>query len=328
MVGGEQTSERKSSVMSFAYDGVVDPAPARLAALAAIVDHGTFEAAARRLHVTPSAVSQRIRALEQAAGQVLLRRTTPCRPTAAGEALVRLARQTALLHDEAAAVLAGGGAAPVSLSVAVSADALATWFRGALAALARSGTDRPAVALRLHVEDQGWSADLLRRGDVLGAVTSDPVAVQGCTSEPLGVLRYRAVAAHGLVPDGPAPDAPAGLPMLVLNEKDDLQHGVLRARGLAEPTVVHRVPTSADFAEAVRLGLGWGLLPEPQLAPLLRDGAVVDLGIDPVDVALHWQRWRLDTPALERLTDAVRDAARAGLHPPTGHPGPTGATGR
>ena len=42
----------------------------------AIADHGSFDAAARRLHITPSAVSQRIRALEGATGQVLISRGT------------------------------------------------------------------------------------------------------------------------------------------------------------------------------------------------------------------------------------------------------------
>ncbi len=287
----------------------MDPAPAQLEALAAIVDLGTFDAAARRLHVTPSAVSQRIRALERAAGQVLLRRTTPCRPTPAGEALVRLARQTALLRAEAAVLLSGAGTGPVVLSVAVGADALATWFRGVLADLARPAADGSAVALRLHVLDQAYSADLLRAGDVLAAVTSDPVAVQGCSSEPLVVMRYHAVAARSLLPDGPSEEALAVLPMVVLDEQDDLQHRLLRERGVPEPRVVHRVPTSADFAAAVRLGLGWGMLPEAQLTSAAGEPPLLRLGTPPVDVALHWQRWRIDAPGLERLTDAVRRAA-------------------
>ena len=49
----------------------------QLRALAAAVDHGSLEAAARALHLTPSAVSQRIKALEQGAGAVLLRRSRP-----------------------------------------------------------------------------------------------------------------------------------------------------------------------------------------------------------------------------------------------------------
>jgi LysR family transcriptional regulator (chromosome initiation inhibitor) len=104
------------------------------------------------------------------------------------------------------------------------------------------------------------------------------------------------------------------MPMVVFNEKDELQHDVLAARGAAEPPVVHRVPTSADFLEAVCLGLGWGMIPHPQLAPAVASGRLVPLGTRlHTDVQLYWQRWRLDSPALDRLTDVVRRAARAGL---------------
>ena len=282
-------------------------APAQLAALVAIAEQGTFEAAARHLHITASAVSQRIRALESEVGQVVVQRTTPCRPTEAGEVLLRLARQTRLLHDEVQDALAHGHLGTIDLPVAVSADSLATWFRAVLADVA--GWDD--VALRLHVEDQAFSADLLRSGAVLAAVTSDPVAVQGCSVEPLGALRYVPAAAPAVTERwrrGRAPDW-AAMPMVVFNEKDALQHEVLVARGVAEPPVVHRVPTSADFLEAVRLGLGWGMIPLPQL-----DGTLVPLGSRlHVDVSLHWQRWRLASPTLDRITDVVRRAARATL---------------
>src|SRR6478609_7327110 len=73
--------------------------------LAAVVDEGTLDAAARRLHVTPSAVSQRIKALEEQLGRLVLVRSKPVRPTDAGAAIVRLARQAALLeHDTLAAL--------------------------------------------------------------------------------------------------------------------------------------------------------------------------------------------------------------------------------
>ena len=290
----------------------MDLVPSQLAALVAIADQGTFEAAARHLHVTPSAVSQRIRALESAVGRVVVQRTTPCRPTAAGEVLLRLARQTQLLYDEVRDALADGHRSTVDLPVAVSADSLATWFRDVVGAVA----GWPDVALRLHVEDQGFSAGLLRSGDVLAAVTSDPAAVQGCSVERLGTLRYVPAAApafaerwrHGRGHDW------AAMPLVVFNEKDALQHEVLAARGVGEPPVVHRVPTSADFHETVRLGLGWGMIPEPQLRPDVRAGRLVPLGSRVhLDVALHWQRWRLDSPVLDRLTDEVRTAARASL---------------
>ncbi len=278
--------------------------PDQLAALAAIVEHGTFEAAARSLHVTTSAVSQRIRALEASAGRVLVSRTAPCTPTAAGEPLVRMARQWALLLAEAR-VEPG---AVVDLPVAVNADSLATWFRGVVGEVAAW----EGVALRLHVEDQGWSSALLRRGDVLAAVTSDPVAVQGCTVEPLGVMRYRPAATPAYAERwrrGRGYDW-ARMPVVVFNEKDALQHDLLVARGLGAPPVVHRVPTSHDFHEAVRLGLGWGLLPSAQLDPDLATGRLVTLSArDHVDVPLFWQRWRLESTVLTRLSGVVRQAA-------------------
>ncbi|GGO74402.1 LysR family transcriptional regulator ArgP [Nocardioides deserti] len=282
--------------------------PAWLAALTAIADHGTFDAAARHLHLTPSAVSQRIRALESEVGQVVVRRTAPAEPTAAGEALLRLARQTTLLHEEALRELGGHEGGVARLPVAVNADSLATWFHDVLGAVA----DRGDAALQLHVLDQAWSADLLRAGTVLAAVTSDPVAVQGCSVEPLGTLRYAAAAAPSLAERfrrGRGVDWSA-LPVVVFDDKDALQHELLGGRGLGLPPVVHRVPTSADFLEAVRLGLGWGALPEPQLLPDLDAGRLVRLDARRhLDVPLHWQRWRLRSALLDTLSDDVRRAA-------------------
>ena len=284
----------------------MDLNPGQLDALVAIAEHGSFEAAARELHITPSAVSQRVRALEAIAGQVLVSRGAPCRPTPHGERLVRLGRQTRLLYDEASEAL--GAVTTVELPVAVNADSLTTWFRDVLATAAWwDGT-----AIRLQVEDQAYSQQLLRSGDVLAAVTSDPEAVQGCSVEPLGALRYvpaAAAAFAGRWRRGRAPDW-AAMPAVVFGAKDDLQQDMLRRRGLPQlPPLVHQVPTSADFLAAVRLGLGWGMLPEPQARADLTAGQLVRLSGDVLDVPLFWQRWRLDSPRLTTLTDAVREAA-------------------
>ncbi|MFE4001056.1 LysR family transcriptional regulator ArgP [Nocardioides sp. YIM B13467] len=286
--------------------------PTQLETLVVIAEEGTFDAAARRLHITPSAVSQRIRALERAAGQVLVRRTTPCTPTEAGEPLIRHGRQLRLLLDEAAATLSAGDSSDdtvVDLSVVVNADTLATWFRPVLDEVAT--WDR--TALRITVEDQGYSADALRRGEVLAAVTSEPKPVQGCTVEPLGRLRYTPGATPALVErhrKGRGIDWGA-IPMIVFNEKDHLQDEVLAAHGATRPPVVHRVPSSHDFHEAIRRGLGWGMLLDAQAEADLESGATVPLpGAKPIDMQLFWQRWRLDSIALDDLSEAVRRAAR------------------
>lgn len=99
--------------------------------LLAVVDEGTFDAAAAVLHVTPSAVSQRVKALEQRTGRVLLVRTKPVRPTESGEVVVRFARQLARLERDARAELGMSGASePTWVTVAVNADSLSTWFLG------------------------------------------------------------------------------------------------------------------------------------------------------------------------------------------------------
>ncbi|HEX3959975.1 MAG TPA: LysR family transcriptional regulator ArgP [Trebonia sp.] len=279
---------------------------AQLDALVAIADAGSFEAAARALHVTPSAVSQRIRALEAAVGQVLVSRGTPCRSTAQGERLVRLGRHTRLLYDEAAHEL--GAMAAVDVPVAVNADSLATWFRDVLAEAAGWA----ATSVRLHVEDQAHSQELLRRGEVLAAVTSDPTAVQGCAAEPLGALRYVPAATPELAARWAREDGPdwAAMPMLMFNEKDELQDQALARLGVStRPPVVHRVPSASDFFEAVRLGLGWGMLPDLQAGPDLAAGRLVRLPGDIASVPLYWQHWRLESPRLVRFTQSVRGAA-------------------
>jgi len=286
----------------------------QLRALLAVVDEGSFEGAAVALHLTQSAVSQRIRALETAVGQVLVRRSRPAGVTGAGAVYLRLARQVVGLADEAhAEVTAGASAGRPVLPVAVNSDSLGTWVLPALAPLA------DGIVFDLHREDQDHSADLLREGTVVAAITTAARPVQGCTSHRLGVLRYRPMAAAHRVaawlPEGPTPDALATAPLVVFDRKDDLQDRYLRGRG-ADPALPprHHVPASADFVLAVRLGLGWGMLPDADAAAGEADGTLVDL--DPgrhVDVTLYWQQWTVRTAALERTGAAVRAAAEAYL---------------
>jgi LysR family transcriptional regulator (chromosome initiation inhibitor) len=274
--------------------------------LAAVVDEGTLDAAARRLHVTPSAVSQRLRALEDQLGRVVLVRSKPVRTTAAGDAVVRLARQIALLeHDTLAAIGAEGGAV-ASVPLAVNADSLATWF---LPPLQRVAARRPVV-FDLHRDDQDFTAGLLESGVVMAAVTSREAPVAGCRVRSLGVLRYEAVASAGFAArwfaEGVHTGSLAAAPVVDFDRRDDLQTRWLTARGVpvGQPPR-HRVPASQDFASAVSLGLGWGLLPDFQSAGGLAKGTLVRLGGDPVDVPLYWQQWNLTSPLLDEVADEV-----------------------
>ncbi|MBO9040704.1 LysR family transcriptional regulator ArgP [Curtobacterium flaccumfaciens] len=292
-----------------------------LETLLAAVDHGTLDAAARALSITPSAVSQRIKSMEQQVGRVLLQRTTPVRPTADGEVVLRHARQVRLLDEETSSALGGGGPAVPSISLAVNADSLGTWFLDALA-LVRADTE---VVFDLHREDQDRTAELLRAGTVMGAVTAEADPVQGCSSVPLGIDRYRAVASPSFVARYLGDTGTERrmlrrldeVPLVDYDRDDDLQQGYLRqVLGHAPGGPRHFVPTSADFARAVTLGFGWGLLPEAQCLEAIDRGVLVELAPGrSADVALWWQRWNLASPLLERVTDAVRATAAERLHP-------------
>lgn len=298
----------------------------QLSAFEAVLREGSFEAAARQLHVTPSAISQRIKLLEERLGRVLIRRGAPCVATDAGGALQRYVQQLALLEAQALAPFglvgdaAGTRSMPTAasrlpLAIAVNADSLATWFAPALAAVQAAH----AVTFQLVVEDQDHSSELLRQGRVIAAVSAEPRAVQGCDVLRLGAMRYLAVAS----PDyqrrwfaGGVTDAALAMaPCNVFNRKDELQARFLRRltrRRISPPQ--HQVPSTHGFIHAALLGLGWGMNPQALVAPLLASGALVELAPGRhLDVPLYWQHWRLDVALMRALRDAVRDAAGAML---------------
>ena len=322
---------------------MVDLQPDQLRTLAAIAAEGTFEAAAHRLGVTPSAVSQRVRALESTVGQVLVRRGKPAELTPPGQVLVRHACHLALQQADVLAELGIGamerpagdpaadddGAAPLpEITLVVSGDAMTTWALPAL--VEASGWAR----LEVLREDEEHSIGLLRDGTAVAAVTSVAEAVPGCRSTLLGQMRYRPMASPAFVarwfPDGPTLAALSRAPVLAFDRKDDLQERYLRLRaqgaagtgaGTATGTVIdpprHLVPASNEFRRAIELGMGWGMLPDLQSARAERAGRLV--GFDDaraVDVPQHWQQWRLHSTSLDRLASAVSRAARAALGSP------------
>jgi len=289
----------------------VTPDLDQLRALAAAIDTGTFDAAARRLHVTPSAISQRIRALENSVGSVLLTRSRPVRATEVGGTYLALARKIDALTLDALAVTGSGD--PHPLPIAVNGDSLATWVLPALAPLAGD------IRFTFHREDQDHSTALLRDGTVMAAITTEATPVQGCTSRSLGTMRYRLLASSALAKrwfaDGVDATTIARAPVVVFDAKDDLQHRYVRDRwDTSIDPRPHYVPSSTDFVAAVAQGFGWATVPDLQSAPLLASGALVEL--DPrhhLDVALHWQQWALSTAALDRTAAAIAEAAAAAL---------------
>ncbi len=292
-----------------------------LSALAAVVREGSFERAARALNVTPSAISQRIRLLEERVGCALVVRGQPCQATPAGRRLCHHVDRVRLLEQElqeALPSLAPEGVARVALPVAVNADSLATWFAPTLAAFAANA----AVLLEVAVDDQDHTAEWLRTGAVLAAVTGSARPAAGCNSQPLGLMRYRAVASPAYMQHHFSAGVDAGslasAPSLQYNAKDELQESWVRQwchQDVELPR--HSLPSTHAFVIAALGGMGWGMQPEALIREHLESGALVELVPDTaLDVPLHWQQARAASALLESLTRQVMAAARAALLPP------------
>lgn len=280
-------------------------------AFLAILETGSFEAAAKQLFVTPPAVSQRIRQLEERLGTLLIERVTPARPTPAGERLLQNVRPMRQLEDEVLASLSPDmQSGPARLSLALPAD----WFATRFFPLVRDFAARHDVRFEIITDDQDHSLERLRKGDVMGTVTSEEHPLQGCRSFSIGSLHYLAVATPDFAarwfPDGLTREALKVAPVIAGNRKDALQHRFAKQTvgddfELPEENL-HFFSSVEAVAEAVRRGFGWSLVPEEFFGPDLVDLAPGRL----LEVPLYWQTTRICSGLVAELTDELRRRTR------------------
>ncbi|MFK3688986.1 LysR family transcriptional regulator ArgP [Agrobacterium tumefaciens] len=291
-----------------------------LRAVALVARTGSFEKAAQAMHVTPSAVSQRIKQLEERMGVVLIVRGNPCVATEKGEWLCRHMDHVGMLESELfqrLPALADSGVArePVTLNIATNADSLGTWFLDAVSKFT-GGSD---YLVNIAVDDQDHTVEWLRAGRVLAAVTAHDKPVQGCRVTPLGVLRYHATASPDFMArhfaEGVTSASLSRAPGLTFNQKDRLQANWIRkvlGKDVSYPT--HWLPSTDGFVKASLAGMGWGLNPVQLVAEHLTAERLVEVVPGtPLDTPLYWQVNRLAAERLKGLTDAVVGTARAVL---------------
>jgi LysR family transcriptional regulator (chromosome initiation inhibitor) len=285
---------------------------ALLDALAAVVRHGSFDRAASALNVTPSAVSQRVKLLEERVGTVLVKRGQPCVATASGALLCRHTERVQLLEAEL------GGAMPTftgaldgsqpTLRVAVNDDSVGTWFIDAVAPFC---VER-GILLDLVIDDQDHTAQRMRDGSVQGAVTTQAEPVQGCRSTRLGRMRYLAVCSpeyfERYFAQGVGRESLRRAPCIEFNPKDQLQKRFIRRVTRAQVDApLHWIPHVAGFLRCCLNGLGWGMCPERMIAPHLASGELVELTPGrALDVDLYWQSWRLSIGWLDDFGAMLR----------------------
>ncbi|WP_037308197.1 LysR family transcriptional regulator ArgP [Ruegeria halocynthiae] len=290
--------------------------PIHLSALSSILRHGSFDAAAAELAVTPSAISQRIKALEDRVGAALINRGTPCTATPAGLRIAQHAEDIGLLEAKLARDLTlDQTSGPARVRVAVPADSLATWFIDVMAQV-------DDLLFDLVVDDQDYSAEWLRRGEVSAAITVGGHSVAGCDTVALGALRYLPTASPAYMrkwfADGVSETTLAQAPCLTFNQKDGLQKSwIIEQTGRRISPPSHYLPSSQGFVDAAIAGLGWGMNPTVLAQPALEDGRLcLVLPEAHLDVPLTWQVVRVLAPALAPLTTAIKRAAAIELLPP------------
>jgi LysR family transcriptional regulator (chromosome initiation inhibitor) len=291
----------------------------QLEAFGAVVEHGSFGLAAQTLSLTLAAVSLRIKSLETALGQRLLVRGKRVRATPAGQALLTHVKQVQMMESDLLSGLQGSGAASgmrwQSLSVAINADSVASWFLPGVAPLLQ----RHRLLVDIVIDDQDHTHDALKSGDVIGCVTTLAEPMRGCVAEPLGVMRYRCVASAALAQQcrtargGVSAHRLLARPAVIFNRKDALQDSFLEQHfGLRQAHYPrHFVPAIDAFETAIGLGMGWGMVPEQHLKG--RTDLHEILPGATVDVALYWQHWAREPLSAQKLTASVKAAAREGL---------------
>ena len=289
--------------------------------LSAVVREGSFEAAAKSMKVTQSAVSQRIRQLEEKAGVVLVARGRPCLPTEAGIQYCRHVEQVTLLQqelDERMRALVGGdiaGAATIRLGV--NNDSLATWFPN----LIKRASQELGIRLDVLPDDQDHTEASLKSGDALAVITALETPIHGCRRLSLGSMDYIAVASpeffHAQFSNGVSLDTLRGSICLAYNRKDNIQdQWMTLCFGETVPLSTHFVPSYEGYIACCRNGTAWGLVPSIAAIPLVELGQLEELSPGKaVRVSLHWQASMQSSEILTRLGDLVLEEATKHLIP-------------
>ncbi|MFW2367906.1 MAG: LysR family transcriptional regulator ArgP [Desulforhopalus sp.] len=279
-----------------------------------VAQEGGFDKAARVLCITQSAVSQRVKLLEELTGQVLIARTTPPKPTSAGQNLLKHYLQVKRLEDD----LMGEIGEPAdkgfaTIAVGINADTLAIWLIDAI----KTFLLEERVLLDIRVDDQEQTHRLLKDGEVMGCISTQEQVMQGCRIEYLGCMNYHIVAAPGFAarhfPNGLTIEDVQRAPALIFDRNDELLLKLLRqSLGDAPASIpAHYVPSVEKYAEFITLGLGYGMIPDQQRLPLLRSGQIVDLSPkNHIPVKLYWHCWSLKSNLLNKFTQQLTLKAR------------------
>lgn len=293
--------------MDFDYDS--------LFVLAAVLRTGSFDGAAKSLNVTQSAVSQRIKQLEERTGALLVVRGRPCVATEDGLLLCEHVEQVMLLQHELMRRMGeeGGIESPTAatIRIGVNNDSLATWFP----AVVKRAADEVNLRLEVISDDQDFTEERLRSGDALAVVTTSEKPVPGCQHISLGEMEYMAVAtpefASKYFGDRPTFENICAAPCVAFDRKDTLpEQWLAEAFGKAGELSSHHIPSYEGHLSCCLQAVGWVMMPDATVGPMVSTGDLIELVPDKrVSMPLYWQARSQSSAILRRLSKIVEEEA-------------------
>jgi len=285
-----------------------------LHALSTVIKQQSFDKAAIEMCITQSAVSQRIRLLEQNMGQPVLIRSQPIVPTEMGARLLAHYQQVQLLEqDILPSIEASDMGQLVNINIASNADTLATWLTDALNEVAHEHR----LAANILISDEERTIQYLKRGEVFGAISTQEKALPGCMSDLLGEMEYVLVASPLFVEryfsNGINQISLYHAPAVAFDQKDAMHIKFIEKefglKGGSYPC--HTVRSSEAFVDFATKGLAYCLIPRLQIEKQLKSDELVNLLPNSgLTRTLYWHRWALLKGVFKTLSNAIMDKGK------------------
>lgn len=269
-------------------------------ALVVVLNCGSFQSAARKLHITQSAVSQRIALLEDLVGERLLLRSSPLQATERGLQFVAHAKHVAEMEKS---LLHGNNNLSIpnkKMRIGINADSVEIWLLKAAQKIVNSNN----YLLELIIENEDYTFERMRSGEFFSCISTSSKCLPGCEVELLAKIKYKCFCTplfkkkyftKGLITAENVQSSPA----VLFDSKDYFHHRFLKKIGI-DATIFphHLIPSSRGFLDIIKSGMAYGVMPYLQAESDLKKGLLISLYQDiSIEVPWYWHYQRNELAA-------------------------------
>jgi len=289
-----------------------------LQSLDAIIAEQSFDGASKRLNITQSAISQRIKQLEEQCTQPVLVRGTPLKVTDLGAKLLNHYQQVIQLEtDLLVDINPEKSLAPVTIAIALNADSIASWFIPAIADVLKIHN----IELDLHVINESISHELIKDGKAFAAISDKPTGSPKTKVTPIGNIVYKLCAHPSFrdkhFPNGLNADSLSSAPGINYDHMDNMHYNYIEQHfGLTKGEYpCHRVRSAEGLLNLALNGVAYSLFPEPQIKQYLASGELIDIAPKlHLSQPLFWHSWILEQGLRKVISEHVINWGRRNLN--------------